>query len=74
MNENVAFSADQALNVLVQGNKSFIKEVGSMDANRGDTAKPLKLISGAQSPICSILSCSDSRVPPEIIFNQGIGD
>ncbi len=61
--------------MLSQGNTRFLKRLDS--ANNGyDTfkVKPLELVSGDQTPVCAILSCSDSRVPPELIFNQGIGD
>lgn len=34
----------------------------------------LKSVSQAQHPFAAILSCADSRVPPEIIFDEGIGD
>lgn len=27
-----------------------------------------------QTPIAAVLSCSDSRVPPELVFDQGLGD
>jgi carbonic anhydrase len=32
------------------------------------------VLAKGQSPFASILSCADSRVPPEIVFNQGLGD
>lgn len=74
MNKNIAGSADQALELLSQGNDRFLKRLDSASENGGAGVKSLKLISGAQTPICGILCCSDSRVPPEFIFDQGIGD
>jgi len=39
-----------------------------------ETAARQRELASAQSPHAQILSCSDSRVPPEIIFDQGLGD
>lgn len=74
MNKNVTGFADQALELLSQGNDRFLKRLDSTNDNSGASVKPLKLIRVAQTPICGILCCSDSRVPPEFIFDQGIGD
>ena len=38
------------------------------------TADRLRELTGGQNPFALVLSCSDSRVPPEIIFDQGLGD
>jgi len=38
------------------------------------TAKRQRQLSSGQNPHAQILSCSDSRVPPELIFDQGLGD
>jgi carbonic anhydrase len=62
---------DQALERLLAGNKRF---VGSrMTHPRQNDASRVDLIQG-QRPFAVILGCSDSRVPPEIIFDQGLGD
>lgn len=74
MKKNASSSAGQALNFLIQGNNRFLKRLFPVNGNGDGIIKPLKLISGDQSPFCAILSCSDSRVPPEFIFDQGIGD
>jgi carbonic anhydrase len=64
-------SADSALNSLKQGNKRFIE---------GKSIKPhqdlrrIKEVSTGQKPFAIIVGCSDSRVPSEIIFDQGLGD
>ena len=64
-------SPDQALTVLKEGNQRFVKGVSTkprQDLNR------IKEIALAQSPFATIVGCSDSRVPNEIIFDQGLGD
>lgn len=64
-------SADIALQWLKEGNQRFVS---------GRTAKPhqdfnrLKEVAQKQNPFATILGCSDSRVPNEIIFDQGLGD
>jgi carbonic anhydrase len=64
-------SADKALSMLEKGNKRYY--TGKMrNKYRGKTRR--KLSAKAQKPFAVILSCSDSRVPPEIIFDQGLGD
>jgi carbonic anhydrase len=60
-----------ALKALQAGNQRFLK--GTPEHPRGDTAR-VKETAGAQHPIAVVIGCSDSRVPPEILFDQGIGD
>ena len=60
-----------ALDLLKAGNERFQKnELGEVDLS---SEKREKLLNG-QSPFAVIVACSDSRVPPEYIFNQGLGD
>ena len=40
----------------------------------GNAARRLQTATDGQQPMATVLSCSDSRVPVEIVFNQGIGD
>ena len=63
-------SAVVALKNLRDGNDRFIggKSLAIKDAARR------KELAGGQTPSAIILSCSDSRVPPEIIFDRGLGD
>jgi carbonic anhydrase len=65
-------SAQAALALLRDGNQRFVTE-----ATRSDTvesrARRLELAAG-QEPFAAILGCSDSRVPVEIVFDQGLGD
>jgi len=62
----------QALDMLMQGNERFVnfeaQHPRQMNEQRQKTAK------NGQKPFVSILSCSDSRVPLEILFDVGIGD
>ena len=62
----------QALARLREGNTRYASNVRSLDAmishtRRGDLAE-------GQAPIAIILGCSDSRVPAEVVFDQGLGD
>lgn len=59
-----------AHNILVEGNKRFIQ---NSSANRNLQEQVIKTGEG-QYPFAVILSCIDSRVPAELVFDQGIGD
>lgn len=65
-------SAGEALERLRQGNLRFASNVRSLDTFR-DHARRADLASG-QRPFAIVLGCSDSRVPAEIVFDQGVGD
>lgn len=56
------------LNELRAGNDRFVTR-----ASKPKTKSPVELASG-QSPSCAVLSCADSRVPVEQIFDQDLGD
>jgi carbonic anhydrase len=60
-----------ALEKLLEGNKRFA--VDSSQHPNQTAARRIELSNG-QSPFAVVLTCSDSRVPPEIIFDQGLGD
>jgi carbonic anhydrase len=64
--------AREALALLQEGNRRFVSDVSNRDpiASR---ARRLEL-AGSQEPFATILGCSDSRVPVEIVFDQGLGD
>jgi carbonic anhydrase len=62
---------DQALLRLRQGNEAFVS--GRALASDKDGKRRHEVAQG-QAPFAAILSCSDSRVPPEILFHQGLGD
>ncbi len=59
-----------ALDLLVQGNQRFIKNE-QQDKNLSEIREALK---NNQQPFAAILGCSDSRVAPELIFDQTLGD
>lgn len=62
--------ASEALERLLQGNQRFVSESqgGEAHVRRRDG-----LVDG-QEPFAIILGCSDSRVPAELVFDQGLGD
>lgn len=65
-------SALQALKRLQEGNRRFASDVRSRDT-LASQARRTELAAG-QEPFAIILGCSDSRVPAEIVFDQGLGD
>ena len=64
--------AREALALLQEGNRRFVSDISNRDpiASR---ARRLEL-TASQAPFATILGCSDSRVPVEIVFDQGLGD
>ncbi|HET6277315.1 MAG TPA: carbonic anhydrase [Candidatus Polarisedimenticolia bacterium] len=65
-------SARQALARLREGNRRFVSE---QEAGRALTGRVRRdELAGGQEPSAIILGCSDSRVPAEIVFDQGLGD
>jgi carbonic anhydrase len=64
-------TAPQALDRLREGNRRFASS-GTSNADEKRT-RPAEL-AGEQEPFAIILGCSDSRVPAEFIFDQGLGD
>jgi len=65
-------SAGEALGRLRDGNRRFAADIPSHDALTGHIRRS-ELVAG-QEPFAIILGCSDSRVPAEIVFDQGLGD
>ncbi len=65
-------SADAALKRLRQGNNRFATNVVSIDS-LARTLRRDSLASG-QRPFATVLGCSDSRAPAELVFDQGLGD
>ncbi len=59
-----------ALNRLLEGNKRFM--TGKLAAK--DVKTPREATRGGQKPFATILTCSDSRVSPELIFDANIGE
>jgi carbonic anhydrase len=65
-------SAGEALERLREGNQRFVSGVRSSDALTSQTRR--RELAASQEPFAIILGCSDSRVPAEIVFDQGLGD
>lgn len=64
-------SPDAALQRLLDGNERFVQQ----DLKNPDRSKArLKEVAQVQHPFATILSCADSRVAPEILFDEGMGD
>jgi len=60
----------EALDILLEGNGRFINEVES----EKDFKSLIHLTKNKQHPFASVLSCSDSRAPVELLFDQALGD
>ena len=65
-------SAHEALERLLDGNRRFVAEVRSSETLTSNTRR--RELTTGQEPFAIILGCSDSRVPAEIVFDQGLGD
>jgi len=70
VDEAVITTPDEAIMALKAGNERFL----SGDVLDQDFSAQIEATAGGQAPFAGILSCLDSRVPPEILFDQGIGD
>lgn len=60
-----------ALDRLLHGNQRYLS---FHSIHPHQTRQRLKEITSEQNPFAIVVSCSDARVPPEIIFDQGLGD
>jgi carbonic anhydrase len=67
-----AVSADEALQRLMDGNKRFVES--KMTASSLCDLQAREKLAKGQQPYAIILSCSDSRVPPEIVFDKALGE
>jgi carbonic anhydrase len=65
-------SADEAMRTLKTGNARYVE--GTLQHPHQDRARRAMTTAQGQHPLATVLTCSDSRVPAEIIFDQGIGD
>ncbi|MCT7973607.1 carbonic anhydrase [Laspinema olomoucense] len=64
-------SPDDALNLLMEGNQRFVSE---KRINPHQSFNRMAEVAETQTPFAALLSCADSRVPVEIVFDQGFGD
>ena len=64
--------AREALERLREGNRRFVTDIRRPDAPASPSRR--RELASGQEPFAIILGCSDSRVPAEIVFDQGLGD
>ena len=69
--EGTRLSADEAMARLIEGNQRFLRGEARSSAFRRESLADL---AKAQRPYATIIGCSDSRVPPEWIFDAGLGE
>ncbi len=69
--EPAGVDPDQAWRMLAEGNAHYA--ASKMGFPHEGAARRAE-VAQSQHPIAAVLSCSDSRVPPELLFDQGIGD
>jgi len=65
-------SAKEALDRLNEGNQRFVSGAGQLESHMAPRLRREFL--DAQEPVAIILGCSDSRVPVEMVFDQGLGE
>ena len=63
-------SAQEVLEILREGNQRFVNQ----DPKSRNLLEQVKTTSTGQFPLAVVISCIDSRVPTEMVFDQGIGD
>ncbi|MDZ7953507.1 carbonic anhydrase [Nostoc sp. DedQUE09] len=66
-----SISPNEAIRRLLDGNQRFIHQKRQYP---DQSLEHLRLVAKAQYPFAVILGCADSRVPAEIVFDQGLGD
>ena len=69
--QNKDITPDEALKKLVEGNDRFVNQKRT---SRNQGQERLTEVAQGQEPFAAILGCADSRVPGEIVFDQGLGD
>ena len=67
----IASNPNAALKRLMDGNQRFVHQLGE---HPNQSQARIKEVAQAQHPFAALLCCADSRVPPEILFDEGIGD
>jgi carbonic anhydrase len=66
-----SLTPDQALAKLLEGNAGFVQ--GRVDTEAADPRHRMALARG-QAPFAAVLGCADSRTPPELLFQAGLGE
>ncbi len=69
--ERLSSKPDEALQLLLDGNQRF---TAGESVHPGQSGERRSETANGQKPVAAVLSCADSRVPPEVIFDQGLGD
>ena len=69
--ETTRHTAETALARLVEGNQRFVRGEARFPTIRKEV---LAALAKGQAPYATILGCSDSRVPPELVFDAGFGE
>ena len=64
-------SPDAALRLLMQGNERWVR---GRARHPHQSAGRWHQVAGHQEPVATVVSCIDSRVPPELVFDRGLGD
>lgn len=67
-----AISADEALQKLIDGNRRYVENKLTNNARCDGHSRTA--LASSQQPYAIVLTCSDSRVPPELIFDKGLGE
>jgi carbonic anhydrase len=70
-NNQPAYTADEALSRLKSGNARFVRGYARFPTVQKEV---LAELAKGQQPYATILGCSDSRVPPELVFDAGFGE
>ncbi|WP_346839006.1 carbonic anhydrase [Microbulbifer sp. SAOS-129_SWC] len=65
-------SAQESLQRLIEGNQRFV--AGRQEQSTAEMMEKRRELVEGQAPFAIILGCSDSRVPAELVFDQGLGD
>lgn len=66
-----AYTAEEALNRLKEGNARFVSDRARFPTVQKEVLADL---AKGQQPYATVLGCSDSRVPPELVFDAGFGE
>ena len=64
-------NADDAIRALQAGNESYLSGTATMNVSE---SLRTDLATNGQKPHTVVITCSDSRVPPELLFNSGLGE
>lgn len=69
--QRVNTESQDGLTTVIEGNERFMS---NHPIHPDQTLERLRSLEKGQNPFAVVISCSDSRVPPELIFDQGLGD